>query len=106
MEVVIEAAKQVPALAVLVFCVVHFLRHMERVSSAALKRHEDVAQVYRDSLDSHTKAIEHLTSEIRASKSVSARLSQIVLYHDATVKGQNPEALGSPQDLMKKILET
>lgn len=98
MDVLTEAVKQVPALAVLVFVVIYFLRYIERLSAQNADRDKEIAETY-------AKACADMAEKVEASTKVNARLTQVVLFHDATVKGENPEAFGSPQDLIKKILE-
>lgn len=115
MEVLVEAAKQVPSLSVLVAVVVYFLRYLERLQVAAgeraaraqaesNERMAQIAETFRGTLSAHDQVIKHLADEISDSKRVSARLAQVILYHDATVKGQNPEAMGSTAELIERIM--
>ena len=96
--------EQVPALAVLVVVVIHFLRHLDRSSKASEERFRGLAEHFASQLDTHGKSVEHLTEEIRSAKAVNAKLAQIIIYHDATVKGENPEAFGDPKEFIDKIL--
>lgn len=104
MDVLIEAAKQAPALTVLVVVVVYFLRYLERMNTTAIERQKEIAKTYSESLKVHSAAVEHLAAEIKSSQRVMARLTQVIMFHDATVKGVNPDTLGDPKDAIDKIL--
>jgi hypothetical protein len=51
-------------------------------------------------LDSYAQ----LNATLEAQRKVIARLSAIILLHDATVRGQNPDTLGTTEELMNRIL--
>ncbi len=49
-------------------------------------------------LSKNTKALELLVVQV-------ARSTVILIQHDATVRGENPETLGSTEDLLRRVLE-
>jgi type III secretory pathway component EscU len=97
MDVWKDVAFQLPALGLFVVMIVYVLRYIEKMSENYHARMNEMTAPFQ-------QAINHLADEIAESKKVNARLAQIILYHDATVKGENPEVLGTPQDLMNKIM--
>lgn len=50
------------------------------------------------------KALELNTRELADMKVQLARLSSIVLLHDATVKGNNDNTIGTTDELMNRVL--
>ena len=59
------------------------------------------------------KALEHvtgdlkkLTSELKTLTHSIEILTRIVLYHDATVRGTNPNVSGDTKEMIEKVLET
>lgn len=95
---------QVPGLAVLVYVVMHFLRHLERSDEAAHRRYTEFAKAVQEAQRDHSQAIQHLAQEIAASKQVNARLTQVIMFHDATVKGKHPGATGDPDEIVRQVL--
>lgn len=62
-------------------------------------------------LDQHFKAInkiagsvERNSQAIRDNEKTTARLAAALFQHDATVRGQNPETLGTTEELMDRVL--
>lgn len=104
MEILTEAAKQVPSLVVLVVIVVYFLRYLEKLNESQTARAKQMMEPYEKGYAVLNETIKHLSDEIADSKKVSAKLAQVIMYHDATVKGENPDILGSPKEIMERIL--
>lgn len=67
-----DLAKQVPALALLVFIVLHFLRHLERID----EKHRGDMQTLTAS---HERKLEDLVSEYRAVARQSIQLHERVI---------------------------
>ena len=88
-----KVVEQIPALAVLVFTVVQFLRHQENQADRML-----------DVLRRHSEAVDALKDEVRKSTDVQARIAALLIAHDATVKGVDPEALRSSEEFIDKAL--
>ncbi|RMH20577.1 MAG: hypothetical protein D6698_03975 [Gammaproteobacteria bacterium] len=51
-----------------------------------------------------TRAIKDLNRSNDRVVLALAKLTQVILYHDATVKGENPKTLGSPTEIISKII--
>lgn len=65
MEILIEVGKQVPALAVLVFVVWTFLKHLEARDKAMREVHEQMHREHLDARQLSRLAIEETTKAIR-----------------------------------------
>ena len=50
-------------------------------------------------------AMRDTQEQVRLNTRVLARLAAIILQHDATVRGVNPETIGSTEDLMRRVLD-
>jgi hypothetical protein len=85
-ESLIAALVQAPFVLVMLYMVQRFLTH--------LKEREHEWQAFMNRADTALAA--HLAELAEAVD----RLSVVVLYHDATVRGVNPQTLGSTDDLL------
>ena len=95
---------QIPAMSVLVFLVLTFLKHMKAASEIQAKAVTEAATANAKEMDALRASLETVAQCNIQSQKVQARLAQILLYHDATVKGVNPDSMGTPKDIMDKIL--
>ncbi len=86
-ESLIAALVQAPFVLVMLYMVQRFLVH--------LKEREHEWQAFMSRADAALAA--HLADLAEAVD----RLSVVVLYHDATVRGVNPQTLGSTEDLLR-----
>lgn len=86
-ESIISALVQTPFVLVMLYMVQRFLMH--------LKEREHEWQNFMSKTDTALAA--HLADLAEAVD----RLSVVVLYHDATVRGMNPTTLGSTEDLLR-----
>lgn len=103
MDLLVDVGKQVPSLAVLVFVVVYFLRFLDAQGRANADRLNTAIEAQDRTLEAHSKAIDHLATEIAASQRVNAKMTAVLMYHDATVKGLDGKMMGSIEELMQKI---
>ena len=120
-ELLIEAAKQVPALIVLLVLVTTFLRtltardesHEERLAKLIEQQNTHEVRL-TEQQNTHEvrltevmgQQISTMLEELGQLKTVNARLAQVLMYHDATVRGTNPETLGSTEEIMARILRS
>ena len=51
----------------------------------------------RQALDQQAKAF-------RAQQKMIARMAVLLIQHDATVRGQNPETLGTTEELLRRVM--
>jgi hypothetical protein len=51
------------------------------------------------------KSFDCLARALEKNTLVLARLAAMLLQHDATVRGVNPETLGTTEDLMRRVLD-
>ncbi len=63
-ESLLEAAKQAPALMVLVFIVVHFVRYLDRIHDAHAKRIAKIAEENRQHLEKQGEIMERALATI------------------------------------------
>lgn len=56
-------------------------------------------------LPQFTKAIDRISDVLQRQEMVLGRLTVVVLQHDATVRGENPETLGTSEELLERILK-
>lgn len=52
-----------------------------------------------------TKAIDRNSDVLVRQQLVLGRLVVVVLQHDATVRGENPETIGTTEELLERILK-
>ncbi len=105
-EWVSNIAGQVPGLIVLAWLTWHFFQHLHRVQKDHQEHYAELSLAVREAMERAARAHMEMAKELERSKRMDAKLAQIILYHDATVKGQNTEASGSPQELIEKILKS
>lgn len=86
-DTLISALVQTPFVLVMVYMVHRFLTH--------LKEREHEWQTFMGKADAA------LAAHLAELASAIDRLSVVMLYHDATVRGVNPKTLGSTDDLLR-----
>ena len=104
-------AAQVPVTALFVWFVVWMrkqegVERREREETQAKERQlrETQYATHRDTMiDRFDATLKTMTGEMLATTRSVETLSVILLHHDATVRGENPEVLGSHSDLLKRL---
>jgi hypothetical protein len=57
------------------------------------------------SVDSLIKSNTTVQIALTEQQRILAKLTAVMLLHDATVRGTNPDVMGTTEDIMKRILE-
>jgi hypothetical protein len=110
---------QSPPIVVVIIAGIYFLREMNKrdsvlmaemgkrdiiwrefikdISEGQVEMISEVVQSIKESADGNKMALKQLTDQV-------ARNTATLLLHDATVRGTNPETIGTTEDLVKRIL--
>jgi len=59
----------------------------------------------RVALPAMLHSMENMQTQIEANTRVLAKLTAAIFMHDATVRGVNPDTLGSTDDIVEKVLD-
>ena len=106
-QILIEAAKQAPALVVLALIVVAFLKFLKSEGEVARNFIERVMADHKDSMvdvvEKHATAMDAQAQTNEKLTKSHEILTRTILLHDATVRGENDNVMGTHEEIMGRV---